>query len=580
MEQTVVVLGSPEPVTLGESARSVVAMDPQAHPLALQTTEDYLRTDSSVDIQQRGAAGVQSDISIRGASFEQTLVLLNGLRVNDAQTSHFNLDVPVPVEAMGAIDVLHGAGSTLYGSDALGGVVDFVTVKPAASSLSLRSGAGSFGENEQTFVASGTGSLRGHDASEVLAGERYFSDGFIYDRDYRTEDASSESRISSALGMTDILLAGSDRAYGANQFYGNYDSWERTKGWFASLQQQLGANTSAALGYRRHSDEFILLREDPAAYENNHIDQSWEGALRRVQPLFKLGDVYYGLEEDTDAIHSNNLGDHGRNRGAGYVDVDLRAAQRGTFSAGAREEILSGGRAVFSPMLAASWFAASGIKLRASAGNGFRLPTFTDLYYSDPSTLGNPNLKPEAAWNFDGGADWYINTRAAASVTVFYSRQHDTIDYVRASSSDPWQASNLSGVRFAGVESSMQWRPQGQQQVKLAWTLLSGAQSALHGLQSEYIFNYPVNNASAEWSDSLARGIFVRTRVGVTQRYEQEAYPVWDISVAREAGRVRPYLRATNLSNTGYQEIAGVTMPGRAFVGGVQIFLAHAKPAR
>ncbi len=122
---TVTVLGSTAPISLGESARPVDVLDTQQHPLAYQDVEDYLRTDASVDIEQRAPVGVMSDISVRGASFEQTLVLVNGLRMDSAETAHFNLDLPVPLAALGSIDVLHGAGSTLYGSDAIGGVVDF-----------------------------------------------------------------------------------------------------------------------------------------------------------------------------------------------------------------------------------------------------------------------------------------------------------------------------------------------------------------------------------------------------------------------------------------------------------------------
>src|SRR5215475_4929177 len=125
ISSTVVVVGSPQAVTLGESNRSVVVMDTQEHPRAFETVEDRLRADTSTYIEQRGAGGAQADISIRGTSFEQTLVLLNGLRINDAQTAHHNLDLPVPLDGMSAIEVLHGTGSTLYGTDAIGGVVDF-----------------------------------------------------------------------------------------------------------------------------------------------------------------------------------------------------------------------------------------------------------------------------------------------------------------------------------------------------------------------------------------------------------------------------------------------------------------------
>jgi outer membrane receptor protein involved in Fe transport len=114
---------------------------------------------------------------------------------------------------------------------------------------------------------------------------------------------------------------------------------------------------------------------------------------------------------------------------------------------------------VLSPDLAGSLRVAPSVKLRAWVGYGFRLPTYTDLYYSDPSTIGNPNLKPESAWSGDGGVDWYANRRTTTSLTTFYSRQHDAIDYVRANVMQPWRAVNLSGLRFAGLEGMLTWSP-------------------------------------------------------------------------------------------------------------------------
>jgi outer membrane cobalamin receptor len=568
---TVTVLGSAAPISLGESARTVVVLDTQQHPLAFQDVEDYLRTDASVDIQQRAPAGVLSDISVRGASFEQTLVLLNGLRMDSAETSHFNLDLPVPLGALGSIDVLHGAGSTLYGSDAIGGVVDFTTWKPEADTLRLRAGTGSFGENQQAFV----GALVEKHWSEVIAGDRDLSTGFIADRDYRTESASADTRLASPLGMTELLFAGDDRAFGAAQFYGDYSSWERTKGWFAGLTQQFDSHVEADMGYRRHSDIFLLEREEPMGYKNQHIDDGFEGSLRDREEIFRNTTLLAGLEETTDHIQSTNLGEHGRNRGAGYGEVEWRIPSRGSMSAGLREELFGGGRWVSSPMAAAGLWLPHSFKLRASAGYGFRIPTYIDLYYSDPTTLGNPNLKPESAWNFESGVDWYPTPRIASSFTVFYSRQKDTIDYTRASSSEPWQASNLSGLHFAGAESAVDWQVSPSSQLKFSWTLLAGAQSALHGLESEYVFNYPVNDARAEWRWTPTHSLLLESRLGVVQRYRQTAYPVWDESLAREAGRVRPYLQITNLSNTGYDEILNVRMPGRAVVGGVELSITN-----
>jgi outer membrane cobalamin receptor len=595
--ETLVVLGSATPVPLAESPRSVDVLPLQGQKLAAESPQDFLRQDSSVFLEERGAGGGQADIVLRGGSFEQTLVLLNGFRINDAQTSHHNLDLPVPLEAMSSIQVLEGAGSTLHGVDALSGVVDFLTAAPDHDSLYLRAGGGSFESNEETLMAAATRRAW----SGRATAERNFSTGFMADRDYRNEDASTEIWHGSRLGITDLLFASSDRSFGANQFYGPYNSWERTKGWFASARQELGARTVAAFGFRRHTDDFVLLRNDPGLYENNHIDASWQASLHHTLVLHQGALLLAGLEAEGDSIRSFNfsggvtsfaLGIHARNRGAGYLDLDWNPPnRRWNLSLGAREEIFSGGaQAVFSPELAGSLRLKAKLKLRASGGYGFRIPTYTDLFYSDPSTLGNPSLKPESAWSSDAGADWAASDRVMFSVTGFYSRQHDTIDYVRSATvpnpylpascevdgvqqANRWCAANLNGLSFAGVESSFTWIPTKSQSIRIAWTALHGGQGALHGLQSEYIFNYPVQNIHASWSVNFGRIAALTNTVQLAQRYQQTVYPVWNVEATHDSGRLRPYLRLTNLSNTGYQEIEGVNMPSRAIVGGFALHL-------
>ena len=575
VRSTVVVVGTPDPIAEEESPRSTETLEVQKNALVFADLNDVLRDDPSVDVEQRGGGGVQADLSIRGSSYEQTLVLLNGFRINDAETSHFSLDLPAPMEMIGSVQVLHGAGSTLYGSDAVSGVVDFVTAAPAAGpELRVRSGGGSYGEVDDSAVAS----WGGKKFSEVIGGGRDFSDGFIPDRDYRSEEGSAETRVRTVLGDSDVLLGGSDRRFGAAGFYGKYNSWERTKGWFAGINQEINEKTQAMLAFRRHSDIFLLERNEPRGYKNQHIDTSWQGAVRRMDALpWKGSAVYYGLEENADHIESTNLGRHGRNRGAGYADYELRGRRWGTVSAGLREEIFSGGMAVTTPSAAVSVWAGRAVKLRASVERGFRLPTYTDLYYSDPTTLGNANLKPESAWSVDGGADWYVNQRLTLTLTAFHSSQTNAIDYVRASTADRWQAENLNGVRFSGIEAAAEWRPKSGQELRLGLTALEGAQAALHGLESEYVFNYPVQNGVAEWIGRWKNGVLLRQRVRVVNRVERGVAPVWDASAVYAKGRVQPYLQMTNLSNTGYQEIVGVTMPSRAFVGGVQVVLGRTR---
>ena len=126
-----------------------------------------------------------------------------------------------------------------------------------------------------------------------------------------------------------MLLAGGDKPFGADQFYGPYPSWERTKTWFAGASQELGANTLAQFGYRRHTDLFELFRDDPALYTNDHLTDSWQAAIRRHNALGKKLNVFYGVEGYRDTIDSNNFSLAGRSSGARTTCAQSRRHLRG-----------------------------------------------------------------------------------------------------------------------------------------------------------------------------------------------------------------------------------------------------------
>ena len=559
------VTASFEPLPLREADRSVMLLDTASEPLLFHSVEDYLPLDTSVELNQRGPDGIQADISIRGTTFEQSVVLLNGLRISDPETAHLNMDVPVPMNAVSRIEVLHGSGSTFYGSDAMGGAINLVTAKPLRDAVAALMGGGSFGSTESEVRVDHAGARW----AEEIAGNRDTSDGFIADREYHSNAGSSESWLTSPLGTTDVLLGASDRPFGANGFYGDWPSWERTKGWYGSVRQDLGARTEAEFGYRRHSDLFVLEDFDPAYYENNHIDSSWQGVVRRAEPVGKTAYLAYGLEEDGDGIRSNSLGQHGRNQGAGYVSFDTRALKRFSLSVGAREEVLSGTGSVFSPSAAAGVWLGRGWRVTTAWGHGFRLPTFVDLYYSDPATQGNPLLKPESSWSGEAGLSWE-SARVSLRATGFGLRAKDVIDYSKYSTTAKWQANNVQKLDFIGAETELKVQLPARQRIELAYTGLTADQQAPAGLISEYAFNYASQNASFAWSGEMGQ-VEARTQVQVIERRGLEPYPLWSVSAARSRGLVRPYVRAVNLSNTGYQEISGVPMPGRWLMGGVEL---------
>jgi len=563
----VVVTGTFDPVPLEESERPVTVLDITRLRLVSNSLASLLRLEPSVDVRERSPNGVQADVSIRGSTFGQTLVLLNGLRLNDPQSGHHNMDIPVPLESVARIEVLRGAGSTYYGSDAAGGVVNVITDEPEYSEFRLRSAVGNHGVNQQQ----GSLALGGGPVSQQFSFARDFSSGFRANRDYRNLSFASTTGVSSRYGDTRLLAAYNDRPFGAEGFYGNYPSWERTRAWFGSVQHSFPSDTQVAVAYRRHTDLFVLYRDRPEVFTNHHAAESYQAAVRQRMPLGLNAALHFGAEVFGDRISSTNLGSHGRTRGAGYVAFDARALQRFSLSLGIRDEIYRSGNHEPSPSAAIGFWVSPQLKLRAGVSRAFRLPSYTDLYYHDPANLGSPGLLPESAVSYEAGADWRPSQAVGGDMTVFHRRETDVIDYVRRSPADIWRATNFHRLRFTGAEAALRLRLARTQQIDLRYTALRGVTSLPPAIQTKYVFNYPVHSGVVSWLAPLPKNSMLRVRVGVLERLARDPYTLIDLYLAAKPGRIQPFVQATNMAGSRYEEIAGVAMPGRAILGGVQL---------
>ncbi len=569
-----VVTGVYEPVPLEEIDRSVSVFSlGEDEKLVSNSVVDFLKLDPSLDLRQRGPNNIQGDLSIRGSTFGQTLVLVDGLRMNDVQTGHHNMDLPVAIESLERIEVLKGSGSALYGSDAVGGVVNFVSRTPEASEVRLRLGAGNHGTNQQRGIVS---LVKGRFA-EQLTFSRDFSSGFIENRDYRHLSVTSRTHIQTKLGATSVLLSHSDRPFGAEQYYGDFNSWERTKGWFGSARQDLGDQTNVYFSFRRHTDEFVLFRDRPQIFTNRHSVESFQAGVRRWEPLGSYGRLHFGLEGLHDAIDSNNLGRHTRNRGAGYAAAEMRALNRLSLTLGGRLELYSSAETEFSPTAAVGVWLTPRVKLRGSVSRAFRLPTFTDLYYHDPANRGSPDLRPESAWSYEGGVDYNAGGKLRTEFTVFHRREKDGIDFVRLTPDDLWRATNFQRLNFTGLEAGWTTVLARRHRLDLRYTFLNGAQDLIPGHASRYVFNYPRHAGVVNWQAALPWGLMARSRVSVLQRFRRDAYGLLDVYLARAKGKIHPFVQLTNIGDTSYEEIPGVVMPGRGILGGIEIVLLSSR---
>jgi iron complex outermembrane receptor protein len=248
------------------------------------------------------------------------------------------------------------------------------------------------------------------------------------------------------------------------------------------------------------------------------------------------------------------------------VAYDVRALKRFSLTIGLRDEIYRNFSHQWNPSVGAGYWVSSRAKLRASVSRAFRLPTYTDLFYRDPANEGNPLLRPERAWSFEGGLDV-----GPVGVTVFQRREKDGIDFVRTSPASIWRATNFQALNFTGVEAHWRRTIARVHRVELAYTGLNGAQSVLNGLQSKYVFNYPRHSGVASWQAAFGDGWIARSRLGAMERFGRSPYAVWDVYGSWQKHRVRPYLQLANLTSTRYEEFVGIRMPGRSFVGGIEI---------
>jgi len=566
LHETVVVTGTATPESIGNVGRAVTVLtrDDLAR-LPVTSVADVLRLIASVDVRERGPRGVQADFSVRGAGFGQVLVLVDGTRLNDAQSGHHNGDLPVAVEDIERVEVLLGAGAALHGADAVGGTINVITRRSAARTA-LHLAAGQHGLVEAGATVGIERAARG---AHVVSGELLRASGFMPVRDHDVRLIRYQAHLG---GTTALSAAHLDKAFGADGFYGPAPSREWTEQTLARLEHRVegpgGWQVRADASYRRHGDRFLYDERTPALSDNRHRTQAVTGHLRASRAFGSATQLSLGAGGGGDWIRSSNLGDHTFGRGSVFAEARQALGSRVLVHPGVRVDAYRRFGTAWSPALSVSGWGSRQLRWRASAGRAFRVPTFTELYYSDPNHLASDALAPETAWSVDGGSDLFAG-RWTAGVTAFRRWEHHVIDWVRASPLDRWRTTNVRSVGTYGIETSLRRRlPDGAQLgVEYAW--LSSDAPALD-LLSKYVLDYARHalaaSASAEWI-----GLRLGTRIETKRRSDNRAHAAVDVRVARRFGRVDIYVEASNLFDQRYEEIRGVVMPGRWVKAGVRI---------
>ncbi len=233
----VVVTAGRTPIEVQQAARIVsVITKSEIERSPAQNINDLLRFVAGVDIRQRGAFGAQADISIRGGTYDQTLMLLNGVNVTDPQTGHHNLNLPIDLESIERIEILQGPAAKSFGPNAFNGAINIITGN--SNHNHIRS-SGMFGQYG-LYKASANISNSIGNFEHFLSISQMSSDGYIKNTDFSITNIFYQAKYKHKAGTIDFQTGYNTKDIGANSFYSlKYpNQYEATKTEFVSLKYQ------------------------------------------------------------------------------------------------------------------------------------------------------------------------------------------------------------------------------------------------------------------------------------------------------------------------------------------------------
>nr|WP_319399455.1 TonB-dependent receptor [uncultured Carboxylicivirga sp.] len=582
--------------------------------LPVYSVQDLLRYAMNVDVRQRGPLGIQADVSIRGGSFDQVMVLFNGVNVTDPQTGHLSLNLPVDMQSIERVEILEGPGARVYGPGAFSGAVNFVTGSKTTNNATINAMAGEHGlYNVAANTTIKTGKLKSYAAANMAN-----SDGYVANTDFKNHSIFYQGLLDLGAEKLDFQIGHNDKEYGANAFYSAAypEQFEQNKTTFASVKMTSGqkVKVTPSLYWRRHQDRFELFRnETPSWYtkHNYHLTDVYGANLNAVIP-WKMGKTSFGGELRSENIWSNNIGiDMDEPIDVPGEDAQFTKSFERTNMSTFLEHVytynqfsVSAGLLMnwnsslgigvdFFPGVDVSYWASGNVKLFGSVNKSLRLPTFTDLFYDGPTNIGNPDLKPEEAVTYEVGAK-YLNEWLSGQVSGFYRQSENLIDWGRLEGETEYQTRNLSdmdsyGVSFQGhinVKALAASSP--LTSVDFGYSYIDQDKNAPNDYESVYVLDYLKHkfNVAANFQliKKLSAGVNVQwqDREGGYQQYisasesvavDYAPFLLTDLRLQWTEAKYKLYVDASNLFDKTYYDLGNVPQPGRWIKAGVQVSL-------
>lgn len=575
---------------LSKQNRNIWIIDREKiNSLPARSVAELLSYVSGIDVRQRGPGGLQADISIDGGTFDQSLVLINGVKVSDPQTGHNMMNLPINMDDIDHIEVLRGSASRVYGINALTGAINMVMRSAQQTGISANVFSGSSFKDHSSGGKYYNYGLRAS-GNLVLKGSKHlFSAGQEAGNGYRYNTAFNNQKIyyqgKYAAGKTDAIevMAGYvHNNFGANAFYsspGDKEAEETVKTTLAAISysSRLTENWTIVprISYRNTVDDYLYIKQTPDKFHNHHQTNVFDAELNNTLQT-AIGTFGLGLEARTEHINSSNLGKRKRNNAGLFAEYKFEPVTHLLVNLGAYTNYNSDYGWQSFPGLDLGYNFYGNWRAFANFGTGQRLPTYTDLYYKGPTNIGNDQLRPEKSRYAESGIK-FNNENLTLNASYFTRRIDHFIDWVKSQQTEPWQPQNFSQVNTNGFTLSADYSRKltndiwNSIRIGASYTQLNPSFKTT--LANANFSRYSLESLRNQLSSTLSAGLYRLFSISLTTRYSERInykdYMVMDARIAFKQQHYNIYADAANMFNTQYIEAGAVPMPGSWFTMGI-----------
>ena len=536
-----------------------------------KSIEEVLAQFTGMDIRKRGGNGVQADISVRGSSFEQVLILVNGIRINDSQTGHNSMNIPFDLASVEKIEIVKGPAARRFGQNAYAGVINIITKPSSDENIVFTASGGDF-KTYSLGVGANFGNERSSNFIQVNSNN---SDGYRYNTDYKINNIFYQNRYKIENGNVNFQAGIQEKKFGANGFYATpsaKDQYEETQASIVSLgidknYEKWGLNSSVY--WRRGQDIYEYIRNKPEIYRNMHIGNNL-GAELNGSYRSDLGTTGLGLELRKEFLASNNLGNRERFVTQVFFEHHFSFFQNSlNVSPGISWANYDKEGNFFYPGLDLGFDFSEHHKIYGNIAKVNRIPTFTDLYYVSKTEAGNPNLKPENAMSAEIGYRFQKQS-FLGKISGFLRDSDNSIDWSKQNANDIWRAENIGKIKTKGVEVELaQHFNSFLKSYSVGYTFLESNYEQPTGLLSRYVMENLKHQLVAKLEVFFLKKFTNQLIYRYNERVSTGSYQIFDEKLSYDAKNYNIYIMVNNILNTDYTETFGVPMPGRWFHVGV-----------